>query len=305
MMRRVLAGALTAGVAVLFLSAVPASAQTDQEAEPECGVPSESQPGMRASLQAAGQPVEVVLGRDDGLIEREVRMAWTDGCQVSDRAGMRDNLQLLRGVLAGPESSIPFEAMSVVSVDPFDKTVRVVVGFDRDKIAPGRYEGTLVLEADLDGAVVARGQVAVIVTRQEEIVGPHWYWNPVLVGLAAGVAGLLFGWWRAKALSAFDETDIKFFAMPTFQPRNFVALIVAAGAGIAAWTLNYLKVPDFRMTTEAVFGLFPLVAGAVATSLMTFLRPDVSFRHGADEPTSVEPDALGKPDATAPPTGGM
>lgn len=301
---RLAAACATAGV--LYLGATPATPAAAQPSDPE-DVPAPAGGDLEpecsdaadgagaASLQAANQPLQVGLGRGDGSVEREVRMAWTDLCEVYDRAAFAQGLVLKPGVLESGDASIPRDAIEVVAVDPFDKTVRVVLRFDRRKVDPGRYEGSVVLEGQVGDKVVARGQVAMIVTRQQQIWEPYLWWNPGLIGLLAGLSGLLFGWFRAAALSATDEADVKFLQWPTFGPRNSMAFLIAAGAGVTAWTANYLRVPDFRLTAESALALFPVVGGAAATLLLTFLRPVVSFRHGGD-PTSGRSD-----DATADP----
>jgi hypothetical protein len=243
---------------------------------------------VRASLQVATQPVEITLGRrDSGMVEREVRMAWTDNCQVPDRADINDNLRLLPGVLVGSDSSVPANAVRVESVDAFEKTVRLVLAVDRSKIEPGHYEGSLVMEADVRGKVIARGQLAVIIRRQESVLGPRAWWNPLIILIVALVAGYVFGWWRAKALSNVEEHQIKIRDQAMLEPRNIVAIAGGFGAGITAWTLNYLKVPDFRFDAGAVMSLFPVVAGAVVTALLAFIRPSVPTpepEHPAEHP---------------------
>jgi len=306
---RLAAACVTAGV--LYLGASPATAAAaqprdpddeattaDGEPEPEC---SDAADGAgAASLQAANQPLQVGLGRGGGSVEREVRMAWTDLCEVYDRAAFAQGLVLKPGVLESGDASIPRDAIEVVAVDPFDKTVRVVLRFDRKKVDPGRYEGSLVLEGQVGDKVVARGQVAMIVTRQEQIWEPHLLWNPGLIGLLAGVSGLVFGWFRAAALSATDEADVKFLQLPTFGPRNSMAFLIAAGAGVTAWTANYLRVPDFRLSAESALGLFPVVGGAAATLLLTFLRPVVSFRDGVAQPPGASKEAPTDPATPTP-----
>src|SRR5262249_36088869 len=152
------------------------------------------------------------------------------------------------------------------------------------KIEPGRYEGSLVMEADVHGKVIARGQLAVIIKRQESVFGPRGWWNPLIILIVALVAGFVFGWWRAKALSNVEEHRIKLRDQAMFEPRNLVAIAGGLGAGIAAWTLNYLKVPDFRFDAGAVMSLFPVVAGAVVTALLTFIRPSVPTPDDSDHP---------------------
>ncbi|HEV7760164.1 MAG TPA: hypothetical protein VGO78_14280 [Acidimicrobiales bacterium] len=289
--RRAAALLLVALVVVLGVAPGPVAAHEASGTAPgqeiECGKASGSR-AVRASLQVATQPVEISLGRSDtGWVQREVRMAWTDDCQVADRDDLDDNLVLLPGVLSGPDSSIPASAIRVESVDAFEKTVRVVVGVHRGEIEPGRYEGSLVMEAEVDGRVVARGQLAVIIKRQEGVLGPVPWWNPMIILIGAIVAGLVFGWWRAKALSVIEEQHIKLSKQILLEPRNTVAFVGALGAGITAWTLNYLQVPDFRFDASAVMSLFPVVLGATATALLALIRPNTTSNAVEPPPAAV------------------
>jgi hypothetical protein len=43
-------------------------------------------------------------------------------------------------------------------------------------------------------------------------------------------------------------------------------------------------VPDFCLTVEAAMGLFPVIAGAVATTLLAFIRPAVTQSGDGDGP---------------------
>ncbi len=296
--------AVVAAVCGLLMGAAPAGAQQEdpagaQQGEPECGTTADDGTTLRASLQVAVQPVEVSLGRkDDGLVEREIRMAWSDGCTVP-RSALADNLVMLPGVLEGVDSSIPADAVKIVSVDAFQKIVRLVVAIDRSEVDPGRYEGSVVIEAEDGGTVIAHGQVAMIVKRQEALVGPHLYWNPLLLLLVALVGGLLFGWWRATTISSVAPKESRFIDRRTFR-RNIVTYVLAVGAGIGAWTLNYLKVPDFRFDASAVMGLFAVVAGAVVTTEIATLRPiEKTDLRGATDTRSPMPDSDATTDTVA------
>jgi hypothetical protein len=72
-----------------------------------------------------------------------------------------------------------------------------------------------------------------------------------------------------------------------------VAVLTALGAGVTAWTLTYLRVPDFRLSAEAALGLFSVVGGAVTTSMLTFLRPDESVPADSDDPVVAVADTAG------------
>lgn len=282
------AAAVVATACGLLMGAAPAGAQQE---EPECGTTADDGTTLRANLQVAVQPVEVSLGRkDDGLVEREIRMAWSDGCTVT-RSALADNLVMLPGVLEGVDSSISADSVKIVGVDAFQKIVRLVVAIDRSEVDPGRYEGSVVIEAEDGGTVIARGQVAMIVKRQEALGGPHLYWNPLLLLLVALVGGLLFGWWRAATISNVAPQESRFLDRRTFR-RNIVTYVLAIGAGIGAWTLNYLKVPDFRFDASAVMGLFAVVAGAVVTTEIATLRPiETTDSRGATDRRGPTPDS--------------
>lgn len=268
---RLRAGAATCTLGAIILLASPAAAQV---AEPACG---QKGPAgiIRANLQATSGALELPLGRkDDGVVAREIRLTWSDACTVA-ASQLEGKLIALPGVLVGVESSFPTGGVEVQSVDVIDKTVRIVLGVDRSRVEPGRFEGTIVLEAQDGDAAIARGEMPIVLTRQQSMFGPRLYWSPFVILVAALLGGLLFGWWRAKALSGTETDSGK---QRLFAARNLVAFVGGVGAGIAAWSVQYIQTPDYRLDAKAVMALFALVATPVATALLTFLKPEATVK---------------------------
>lgn len=259
------------GATLMFVS--PLGAQT---AEPECGQTDAVGATIRANLQSTSGPLEIPLGRKGhGVVQREVRLTWADACTIG-AAQLEGKLIALKGVLVGDESSFPTDGIEVQSVDVVDKNVRLVIGIDRATVEPGRYEGTMVLEAENNAVAIARGEVPVVLKRQEAMFGPHRYWSPFVILIGGLVAGLIFGWFRAMALANAEAAGIR--NQRVFAARNIVALVGGLGAGIAAWSVQYVQTPDYRLDAKAVMSLFGLVAAPVVTALLTFLKPDATAR---------------------------
>jgi len=263
----VLAGTLLA--TALLATALLASPAGAQEA-PVCGQGNGS--GLRATLEPTS-PLAIPLGRrSGGSVSREVQFSWPEECAIPSSIA----LAVRPGVLSTSSGSLAADKLAVTDSEFVDRTVRLVLEIDRGAVDPGLYEGTVVVAAEEGGAVMARGLLPVSITRQEGLFAPRWYWSPFVVLLGALLGGLVFGWWRATALAGTEGSAQRWLAA-----RNLVAFLGAMGAGIAAWSVQYLQNPAYRLDAPAVLTLFGVVATPVATALLTFLKPDVTRREPA------------------------
>jgi hypothetical protein len=289
--------ALTAAsIAVTFALAPPSNASAV-----DCGV----DPEPIASVQTL-QPTDIKLGRGSGgTVERQIALTWAGSCTIPEGV----TVTLEPGALSGDDTSLSTTTIKPGSATVIGGTMYLVLSLDRTDVEPGKYSGVLLLRVTKGDVEYGQGAIPLTVYRQEALFGPHFLWNPVTILVMAAIGGLVFGWWRSLAISD-QETSIRFFnkadkskvtTQRLLAGRNLVAVGFGLGAGVTAWNAGYLSKPDFQLDAEAVLALLGVVGAAVATAVLTFLKPSQTMKDSAitsiiaGAPASLEPDGVVAP----------
>jgi hypothetical protein len=263
--------ALGVGASALLWAAAPGGAQ-DAVPVPKCGTAGPDGVMLRANLTIP-DTVTMKLGRESGdVLETQVNLTWSDACSLTtaDLA----SIKLAPGALTGDARSIPTKAITIVPGDVADNTATIVLGVKRRSVNPGHYSGTLIIRTDTNNAV-ARAEIPVEVLRQEKLFGPNLFYSPFVVLVVALLGGLVFGWYRGKAIAGAD-TNPNQRALGAWDYRNIIAFALAAGAGIGAWTANYVSTPDFQLDLKTCFSLFAVIATPTATAMLAIGKPSTA-----------------------------